>query len=207
MFKWCGRCVFPFSLALHPLPHLLCLWHARTFSVPFFPQSYVTINLPLGTWWPLAPLRIWGTLCAIPACLAFSPTYKTGICILIPLWPLSETVSQLLPLRFQVIVWKRNLWADIIWQLLFRGDISTRFQLRVTLNTTPAICLRPHAGMHVGVSAERGKAAKHFENIRLNQRSFCSGTLRNWAHCLSEKEPLTSVVRRSYSMFVHLLVF
>lgn len=93
MFKWCSRCVFPFSLALHPLPHLLWLWHARTFSVPFFPQSYVTINLPLGTWWPLAPLRIWGTLCAIPACLAFSPTYKTGICILIPLWPLSETVS------------------------------------------------------------------------------------------------------------------
>lgn len=62
----------------------------------FFPRCYVMINLPLGTWRPLAPQRIWRTLCAIPACLASSPTYKMGICVLIPLWPLSETVSQLL---------------------------------------------------------------------------------------------------------------
>lgn len=35
MLKWCGLCVFSFSLALHPLPHLLCLWHACTFWVLF----------------------------------------------------------------------------------------------------------------------------------------------------------------------------
>jgi len=95
MLKRCGLCVFPFSLALHLLPHLLCLWHACMFRVLFFPQCYVMINLPLGTWRSPAPQRIWRTLCAIPACLDFSPTYKMGICILIPLWPLSETVSQL----------------------------------------------------------------------------------------------------------------
>lgn len=35
MLKWCDLCVFPFSQALHPAPHLLCLWHTCTFWVPF----------------------------------------------------------------------------------------------------------------------------------------------------------------------------
>lgn len=99
----------------------------------FFPRCYVMINLPLGTWWPLAPQRILRTLCAILAWLAFSPTYKTGICILILLWPLSEIVSQLLPLWFQAIVWKRNCTesrrADTNWQLPILRQISLIFAI------------------------------------------------------------------------------
>lgn len=69
---------------LHPLPHLLCRWHACTFWAPlFFRRCYVMINLPLGTWRPLAPQRIWRTLCAILGCLDFlrlclSPDIQNG---------------------------------------------------------------------------------------------------------------------------------
>lgn len=132
-FQW--RCksdaVCVCSLSLWPCIRCLifCAFDTLVRSGFFFPRCYVMINLPLGTWRPLAPQRIWRTLCAIPACFSFSPTYKTGICILIPLWPLSEIVSQLLPLWFLVIVWKRNhnesRRSDANWLLLFQGKFQS----------------------------------------------------------------------------------
>lgn len=170
---------------------------------------------------------IWGTLCAILARLTFSPTYKTGICIYILLWPLSEIASRLLPPRFQVIVWWRNrtksLRADTNWQLLFWEiwqllfwEISLFFffplafrvpEVRVNVVIIPkSTCVY----LFVCAKREKEKPLKHFKKHQAQSVLICSGTLRNWAHCLARWQsgkPLTSVVLCRYSLFVHLPAF
>lgn len=75
-----------FFLLLVPLTRLY-IWSSFSFS----PRCYVTINLPPGTWRPVAPRRIWRTFCeqshSLPRFFLSLPHNKTGICILIPLWP------------------------------------------------------------------------------------------------------------------------
>ncbi len=218
-------CVPFLSVPFRPCIHCLifCAFDTLVRSGFFFPRCYVIINLPLGTWRPLAPQRIWRTLCAIPACLAFSPTYKTGICIFIPLWPQSEIVSQLSPLWFQVIVWKRNHTksrpADTNWQLLHWGKSGsfsnsppfTLFQLHevrvslVILQNPCCLC----ACMYVQ-SERKVKALKHFENIRPNQGSFVQGPWETEliaSHSDGVGRSHWQVLFCSYSLFVHLPAF
>lgn len=69
MFKCRGLCVFPFSRALHPLPHLLCFWHACTFWLLFFLRA---VSRSICRSAHDGPLRLRGfetTLCAIPSLL------------------------------------------------------------------------------------------------------------------------------------------
>lgn len=60
----------------------------------FFVLCYVMINLPLGTWRPRVPQRIWRTLCAIPACLDFLSHIQNGHLYSYPILA-TELVSQL----------------------------------------------------------------------------------------------------------------
>lgn len=85
-FQW--RCksdeVCVCSLSLWPCICCLIFYAFDTLvrSGFFFPRCYVMINLPLGTWRPLAPQRIWRTLCAIPACFSSLPHTKRAFVFL-----------------------------------------------------------------------------------------------------------------------------
>lgn len=185
------------SLSLRPCIHCLifCAFDTLVRSGFFFPRCYVMINLPLGTWRPLAPQRIWRTLCAIPACLAFSPTYKTGICILIPLWPLSETVSQLfaslipgycLEEKSHQISPTGSCYFELIFSYFLptawgRGQCGNHTELwpHVCSCTSVCVCVQP--------GKERKGKKKSTEAFWKHQAQsvlICSGTRRNRAHCL-----------------------
>lgn len=75
-------------------PTRLYIWSSFSFSL----RCYVTINLPPGTWRPLAPQRIWRTFCEQSHSLphfSLSHMTKQAFVFLSHFGPPSKTVSQL----------------------------------------------------------------------------------------------------------------
>lgn len=220
----------PFSLRpLHPPSHLLCLWHTCTFRLLLFfffffplPRCYVVINLLLGTWRPPAPrgdLRDFvcnlspphflshiqnGHLYLYPA-LATERDCIPAFASPIPGYCLVEESYQIPASRHQLaaLILRRKI-------SLFFFPLPLAFrvpEVRVNVVIIPkSTCVY----LFVCAKREKEKPLKHFKKHQAQSVLICSGTLRNWAHCLARWQsgkPLTSVVPCRYSLFVHLPAF
>lgn len=129
MLKRCGLCVFPFSQALHPAPHLLCLWHTCTFWVPFSTVLCHDQFAALHMTAPRASRDLKDFVCN-PGLPRFLSHIQNGHFVFIShfgQW--ARLCHSFLPLWIQVIVWGRNrtisCQADTNWQLVFCSNPPT----------------------------------------------------------------------------------
>lgn len=164
----------------------------------FLAPCYVMINLPLGTWRPLAPQRIWRTLCAIPACLDFLSHIQNGHLYSYPIlatkldclpafffslpgYYLEEGLRQISPNRNQLAV--ANEPKTTFFYCLF-PNIQSRVQSYWTL---PWILCEQGC---LSVNTERKVVLNHFADISQGLRknweqwpNTASGILPFWSKC------------------------